>query len=241
MKKPTLPQPLRRLLLSEPFWRLLPTPATLYLNHARVREPMKVPELTASDWSRRERRALLTGSEERMRNLEAKGPGLATINAVIVAAVLVCITGGWDESRTLARIILVLASVYAVLSLLMPLYLVGPLRRDAVHIAELEAAARARDTEEALAASAAEAAMNNDLRNLRLSNMLDAARRELSYTLALLLLWVVLVPGFGVLKRSHPQHPQQGQAEHLARPARKKSNATERRASSLRSTPIRKG
>jgi hypothetical protein len=209
-----MPQPLARLLLSEPFWWLVPTPATLYLNHARVREPMKAPEFSASDWSRRERRALLTSSEERMRNLEAKGPGLATISAVIVAAVLVCITGGWDESTTLARIILVLAALYAVLSLLMPLYLVGPLRRDTVHIAELEAAAQAKDPEEALAASAAEAAMSNDLRNLRLSNLLDAARRELSYALALLVLWVVFVPGLGVLEHDRTPHVQAGQTGH---------------------------
>ncbi len=212
MKKPALPPSLRRLLLSELFWRLLPTPATLYLNHAHVHEPMKVPDFPAGDWSRRERRALLTSSEERMRNLEAKGPGLATISAVIVAAVLVSVTGGWDESTTLARIMLVLASVYAVLSLLMPLYLVGPLQRDAVHIAELETAALANDPEEALAKSAAEAAMSNDLRNLRLSNLLDAARRELSYALALLLLWAISVPGLSVLERDPSQRQSGSQA-----------------------------
>lgn len=222
MRKPGMSESLSRLLLSEQVWWLVPTPATLYLNHARVREAMKVPELTEGDWSRRERRALLISSEERMRNLEAKGPGLATISAVIVAAVLVCITGGWDESMTLARIILVLAAVYAVLSLLMPLYLVGPLRRDTVHTAELEAAARAKDAEEALAASAAKAAMNNDLRNLRLANLLDAARRELSYSLALLLLWVILVPGVGVLKCDHTPHVQPGQTGHITQRSHKR-------------------
>lgn len=199
---PRMPEPARRLFLSAGFWRLFPTLATLYLNWDRVREPMKMPSLPATDWSRRERRALLDGSEERLRSLEGKGPGLAAVSAVIVAAVLVAITSGWNESTPPARVILALAAVYAAFSLLMPLYLVGPLRRDALHVAELDAAAQTDDPEEALAKEAADAAMHNDLRNLRLSNLLDAARRELSYALLLVLLWALLVPATGVLRHN---------------------------------------
>ena len=204
---PTMPEPARRLFLSATFWRLFPTLATLYLNWDRVREPMKMPSLPATDWSRRERRALLDSSEERLRSLEGKGPGLAAVSAVIVAAVLVAITSGWDESTAPAHVILALAAVYAASSLVMPLYLVGPLGRDTVHVAELDAAAQTDDPEEALAKGAADAAMSNDLRNLRLSNLLDAARRELSYTLLLLLLWTLLVPATSVLRHNHDRHP----------------------------------
>jgi hypothetical protein len=189
------------LLLSEPVWRLFPTLGTLYLNRHRVREPVRLPDLPQNEWSRSQRHDLLTFSEERMRNIEAKGPGLATVSAVIVAAVLLAIIGGWDESTGVARAILVLTALYTAFSLLMPMYLVGPLKRDTVHLRSIETAARADDPEEALAHFAAEGAMRNDLRNLRLANLLDAARRELAYALALLLLWVVLVPVTGLMRK----------------------------------------
>lgn len=196
---PKMPEPARRVFLSAAFWRLFPTLATLFLNWDRVREPMKMPSLPATEWSRRERRALLDSSEERLRSLEGKGPGLAAVSAVIVGAVLVAITSGWGESTAPARVILATAAVYATFSLVMPLFLVGPLRRDTLHVSELDAAAQSDDPEEALATAAANAAMRNDLRNLRLSNLLDASRRELSYALSLLLLWALLVPATSAL------------------------------------------
>lgn len=208
MRRPNLLRPVRALLLSNVFWQALPTPATLYFNKVRVRPPMAVPQLPNADWSRRERRALLDSSEDRLRNIEGKGPGLATVSAVIVAAVLLAISSGWDDSALFARFVLVLAAVYAVLSLVMPLYLVGPLARDTVHVSELTAAGAANDPEEKLADLAASAAMRNDLRNLRLSNLLDAARRELSYALALVLLWVLLVPVTGLQRREAPPGSQ---------------------------------
>jgi hypothetical protein len=196
-----MPDFIHRALLSEKLWWVLPTPAILYLNRVRLREPAEMPALPRGDWSRRERRTLLAASEDRLRNLEGKGPGLATITAIVVAAVLVSLSTGWNESTTMGRAMLMLASFYAVLSLLMPLYLVGPLRRDTVHLTELKTAAATDDPEEAIAVSAADAAMKNDLRNLRVANLLDAARRELCYALALLLVWVLLVPVTGLLRR----------------------------------------
>jgi hypothetical protein len=157
-----------------------------------------------ADWSRREQRALLNSSEERLRNIEGKGPGLATVSAVIIGALLLAITGGWHQSELPARAILVLAVVYGILSLGMPLYLVGPMRRHTVHVAEIEAAAVTDDPEQALANQAAAAAMQNDLQNLRLGNLLDAARRELAYALVLLILWGLLVPATGALRRGPP-------------------------------------
>jgi hypothetical protein len=43
MKRLALAGVARRMLLSVTFWRVLPTPATLYLNCARVREPVTPP------------------------------------------------------------------------------------------------------------------------------------------------------------------------------------------------------
>jgi hypothetical protein len=217
MTRLALPSPVRTFLLSEQLWWLLPTPTTVYLNRERVHQPSSVPALPATAWSRRERHTLLASSEERLRNIEGKGPGLATVSAVIVGAVLLAITGGWNEGALPARILLTLAAFYAFLSLLMPLYLVGPLARETVGLADLEAAVASEDAEEALANSAATAAMKNDLRNLRLTNLLDAARRELAYALALVVLWTLLVPVTGVLKRdsaaSSQQQTRSGQGE----------------------------
>jgi hypothetical protein len=87
----------------------------------------------------------------------------------------------------------------------MPLYLAGPVKRETLHVADLQDAAGDEDPEEGLADRAAQAAMRNDLRNLGLVNLLDAARRELFYTFALLLLWGLLVPATGVLRRQSTQ------------------------------------
>ncbi len=198
-----MPQRVREFLTWNISCWLLPTPATYLFNLLRVRWPTEMPDLPPDEWSRRERRELLTASEDRLRNLEGKGPGLATISAVITAAVLVALTTGWYESRGFARVILMIATVYAVLSLIMPLYLVGPLKREAVHVGALVDAAEADDPEEDLAQAAANAAMNQDLRNLRVANLLGAARRELAYALVLLVVWLILVPGTGALKRGH--------------------------------------
>lgn len=197
------------------FYALLPTPATLLFNYRRVRKPMRAPSLPLAEWSRRERHRLLIGSEERRRNLEGKGPGLATVSAVVVAAALVGITGGWKESDAVAKALLALAASYAGLSLLMPIYLVGPLKRNIIDARELEAAADMTDAEEALAQSAAEAAMINDLSNVQLSNLLEAARRELVYAFALLLLWVLLVPATALLQNQPTTAILPGQVQQL--------------------------
>ncbi len=215
VRRPRVPQRVRDFLTWDVSCWLLPTPATYLFNLLRVRSPTEMPELPPAEWSRRERRELLTGSEDRLRNLEGKGPGLATISAVITAAVLVALTTGWHESRGFARIILVIATVYAVLSLIMPLYLVGPLKREAVHVGALADAAEADDPEEDLAQAAATSAMNQDLRNLRVANLLEAARRELTYALVLLVVWLILVPGTAALKRGYDHH--QSHAAHRGR------------------------
>lgn len=204
MKGPRLPEPVRSVLLSDVFWRILPTPAIYYLNRERVTTAVQVPMMPATEWSQRERRSLLSTSEDRLRNIESKGPGLAAVTAVIAAAVLLSL-GEWGESDWLARVLLALATLYVALSLCTPLYLVGPLRRHTVHVEDLEEAAQDAEPEELLANRSADAAMQNDLQNLRLANHLDASRRELTYALALVVLWAMLVPATGVLQRQQGQ------------------------------------
>jgi hypothetical protein len=54
-----------------------------------------------------------------------------------------------------------------------------------------------RRPDELLAQKSAEHAAGNDLQNIRLANHLDAARRELSYALALVIVWALRVPVTG--------------------------------------------
>ena len=93
---------------------MLPTPAIVYLNRARVTTPVEIPAMPKSEWSQRERRALLDRSEDRLRNIEGKGPGLAAVTAVVAAAVLLALTG-WGESDWPARALLVVATLYLAL------------------------------------------------------------------------------------------------------------------------------
>ncbi len=202
MKRPSAPAWLRAALLSDPFWRLLPSPAIVYLNRALVTTPVEVPAMPKSEWSQRERRALLDRSEDRLRNIEGKGPGLAAITAVVAAAVLLALTG-WGESEWIARVLLVLATLYLALSLCTPLHLVGPVSRHTLTVEDLQEAAADPHPEESLAEKSADYAAMNDLQNTRLANHLDAARRELSYAMALVIVWAVLVPVTGVLRADH--------------------------------------
>jgi hypothetical protein len=194
---------IRKGLLSERLWRVLPTPAIFYLNRTRVTTPTEVPDMPDNEWSRRERRSLLSRSEDRLRNIEGKGPGLAAVTAVIAAAVLLALTG-WGESEWPAKVLLALAVFYVALSLCTPLYLVGPLTRHTVTVEDLEDAAGDQRPHELLAARSAEQAMQNDLQNFRLANHLDASRRELAYALALVIVWALLVPVSTILRTDSP-------------------------------------
>jgi hypothetical protein len=193
----------RKVLLSERLWRVLPTPAIFYLNRTKVTTPAEVPAMPDEEWSRRERRSLLSRSEERLRNIEGKGPGIAAVTAVIAAAVLLALTG-WGESEWPAKVLLALAVFYVALSLCTPLYLVGPLTRHTVTVEDLKDAADDPRPQELLSARSAEQAMQNDLQNVRLANHLDASRRELSYALVLVIVWALLVPVSTVLRMDSP-------------------------------------
>ena len=76
----------------------------------------------------------------------------------------------------------------------------GPLTRNTVTVEDLKEAVDAPQPDELLAQKSAEHAAKNDLQNTRLANHLDAARRELSYALALVIIWALLVPATGLLR-----------------------------------------
>lgn len=186
-------------LLTTPAWWVAPTFSTLAFNAKRVENVAEPAVLPPAQWSQRERHAMMSRSEDRLRTIEAKGPGLAAITAVIAATVLLAIDSGWTDSCWVAQILLGLAAFYAAFSLALPLYLVGPQSRQTIHERELRAAGASDDPEEALAREAARAALSNDRRNLLLSNAQVAARRETIYALVLLLIWVFAVPVTGIL------------------------------------------
>ena len=201
--KPRLPQreQLLQVVLSDWVWWVLPTPCAHLFNVARMRETPTMPELPLDEWALSERRTLLTGSQERLASLEGKGPGLSTVTAVIVAGAVLAIASGWHESTFVGRVILGAAAFYTAMSLVAPLYLVGPLKHPTITAADLTLAAESDEPEQTLAIRAADASMANDLQNQRITNLLDAARRELSYAFFALVLWVVVVPFTGLLVR----------------------------------------
>lgn len=197
-------KPWQQVVLWPPLRFVLPTATTLYYNHHRLREDMKTVELPSQSWAQQEAKALLSRSEDRLRSLEAKGPGLATVAAVVVAGVVAAIIEGGSDATLGGRVLLGLAAWYAIWSLLVPIYLVGPQIRETVDLADLVVAAKEDSPEQFLAAQAQKAAQGNVRRAHRIGNLQDAARNELSAALVVLTVWLVLGPGVGLLERDVP-------------------------------------
>jgi hypothetical protein len=199
--------PVRWVMLGAAAEWLLPTPSTFYFNAMEMPPPPESAELPDAAWVRKESQALLDRSEDRRRTIETKGPGLATISAIFVASVLVALTNGWDRSTWPARVLLAAAIFYALVSLLVPIYLVGPLRRQTIRSNELAEAAKHGDPEKFLAEKARAGAAINDHDNAALTNLQDAARKEVGFVWLLLASWLILVPLTGVAERPTPTAP----------------------------------
>ncbi|MGA7272187.1 MAG: hypothetical protein WB239_14040 [Acidimicrobiia bacterium] len=197
--------PVRWIMLGTAAEWLLPTPSTVYFNAVEMPPPPEPAELPDAAWVRKESQALLDRSEDRRRTIETKGPGLATISAIFVAGVLVALTSGWDRSTWPARVLLAAAIFYALVSLLVPIYLIGPLRRQRIRSSELAEASEHDDPERFLAEKARASAAINDHDNLALTNLQDAARKEVGFVWLLLVSWLILVPLTGAAER--PAHP----------------------------------
>lgn len=194
-------KPWQRVLLWPPLRFVLPTATTLYYNHLRLRDELKTFKLPPELWAQQEAKALLLRSEDRLRSLEAKGPGLATVAAVVAAGVVAAIIEGGSDATLVGKVLLGMAAWYAIWSLLVPIYLVGPQSRDTIDLNHVIVAAKSESPQQYLAVQAQEAAQGNVRRAHRIGNLQDAARNELSAALAMLTVWLVLGPAVGLLER----------------------------------------
>ena len=174
----------QRVVLWRPLRFILPTATTLYFNRHHLRGKLTTAKLPDEAWAQREANALLTRSEDRLRGLEAKGPGLATVAAVVAAGVVAAVIEGGSDATLLGKVLLGLGVWYATLSLLVPIYLVRPQPRDTIDLKHLVTAAEKDSPEQYLAVRAQEAAQVNVRRTQRIANLQDAASNELSAALA---------------------------------------------------------
>lgn len=197
-------KPWQRAILWPKLRFIFPTLAALYLNRVYLSHELKAPKLDSTPWAREQARLLLGRSEERLRGIEAKGPGLATVCAVIAAAVIAALLEGWDDATLLGRVLLGLASWYAAFSLLTPIYLVGPQPRHTVDAARVGVASMMPSPEDYIAREEVVASQHNVRRNQRLGNLQDAARNELGAAIAVLVVWALLGPVTGLLVRDQP-------------------------------------
>lgn len=194
----------QRVALSKPFEFVLPTATTLYFNHRHLSSKLKTVDLPPNAWAQQEAKELLARSEDRLRNLEAKGPGLAAVAAIVAAGVVAAIIESGGHATWQGKILLGLAAWYAIWSLVVPIHLVGPQARETIDLNQLILAANSEDPEQYLAVQAQQAAQGNVRRTQRIGNLQDAARRELSIALGVLTVWLLLGPAIGLLQDREP-------------------------------------
>lgn len=178
---------------------VLPTLTALYLNHHYLRGEMKTTTLPAEPWAQEAANGLMARSEDRLRGLEAKAPGLAAIAAIIAAGVVAAIVAAGGHATLFGKVLLGIAAWYAIWSLVVPIYMVGPQARDTIDLNHVIAAADTDSPEQYLAVHAQKAAQANVRRAHRIGNLQDAARNECGAALAVLSLWLVLGPALGLL------------------------------------------
>lgn len=173
--------------------RLLALPLALYTNRrylaGRAGAP---PELPKNAWAFHQQQRLLERSESRLQSIESKGPGLATVCAIVAAGIGVAISLTWAGASAIQRGLLLGSSVYALMSLAAPIKLVGPIERSTVTAAQLEQIADDPEPEACLARQCAQAAADNDRSTQRLSNLQAASRNDLVAATALFITWAVI-------------------------------------------------
>jgi len=149
------------------------------------------PDLPETPWAIAEQQRLLERSEQRLQSIEAKGPGLATVCAVVAAGIGVAISLTWRDASTLGRVLLGVSAAYAVMSLAAPIKLVGPIERSTITVAQLAEIAAGPAPEASLARQCAQAAADNDRSTLRLSNLQAASRNDLVAATLLFVAWAI--------------------------------------------------
>jgi len=173
--------------------RLLALLVALYVNQRFLRGPAPVPpDLPDAAWSYAERQRLLERSEQRLQSIEGKGPGLATVCAIVAGAIGVAISLTWKDGSVVEKVLLVASAAYAVMSLAAPIKLVGPIERSTITSAELAAAAHDPQPEASVTRQAAQAAADNDRSTLRLGNLQAASRNDLFAATTLFVTWTII-------------------------------------------------
>jgi hypothetical protein len=176
-------------------WRggqyVLPLPLAWYANRKYLSgsAPEVPSRLPKGDWALAEQQRLLDRSEQRLQGIEGKGPGLATVCAVVAAAIAVAISLAWPDATTLGRLLLGAAAFYAAMSLAAPIRLVGPIERSTITIEFLTTLVNRADGEEVLARQSAQAASDNDRATVRLGNLLAASRNDVRVAVLLFAIW----------------------------------------------------
>jgi hypothetical protein len=170
--------------------RVLSLPLALHVNRRFLAGPAAAPpELPENSWAFAEQQRLLDRSEQRLQSIEGKGPGLATVAAVVAAAIGVAISLSWNDATVLQRVVLAAAGAYALMSLATPIKLVGPIERSTITATQLAEIAGEEHPEARLARECAQAAADNDRSTLRLSNLQAASRNDLVAATVLFVAW----------------------------------------------------
>jgi hypothetical protein len=179
----------------------LALPLAVAVNARRVRVEHPRGELPDTIFFLQERDSLLTRSEARLQSIETKATGVATVTSIVTAGIALAIVSAWDSSGAGLRFLLVISGLYAVVSLVAPLLLLGPVSRSTIVHSTLVEAAKGKKAEVELAKEKSLAAAHNAAQALRSSNLLSASRDGLLVALLALLLWAILA-AFGVGFRS---------------------------------------
>ncbi len=174
-------------------WRrgawFVPLSQALWVNRRYQPRYPPTPELRYSLWTATEVDRLLNQSHDRLRSIEGKGPGLATISAVVGAALGLAISATWSSATCIQKGLLVAATVYTFISLICPILVVASVRRNTLTLSTL-----AQLSHEELGAVRAldakvEAIVKNDWRNGRLANLQSACAYDLRNAVLLLAVW----------------------------------------------------
>jgi hypothetical protein len=168
-----------------------PLAQALWVNHRFHSADVAVPAIRRSDWTAAELDRLTEQSHDRLRSIEAKGPGLATVSAVVGAAIGLAITATWDHATGAQRTLLVASAVYTFVSLICPIMLVGSVQRSVITLDKLAALSDTPDGEMEAFRVKVEAIAENDRHTNRLANLQTACSYDLRDALVLLAVWGV--------------------------------------------------
>ncbi len=149
------------------------------------------PRVRYAAWTADELDRLLDQSHDRLRSIEGKGPGLATVSAVVGATLGLAISDTWQCATLIQRALLVAATGYTFVSLLSPILVVGSVRRNTLTLNALAELSRENVGVVRAFDVKAQAIAKNDWRVGRLANLQSACASDLRNALILIAVWGV--------------------------------------------------